>query len=75
MRKPAEDLCKGESPRSRRAAETRANKELGPHCYHYDQWVSHIKTALDPHTASDPFFYSEADEGSHIVGHDRAQRR
>jgi glycolate oxidase len=40
----------------------RANKELGPHCYHYDRWVSRLKTALDPNTASDPFFYAEADE-------------
>ncbi len=35
-----------------------ANKELGPACGHYDRWVSRIKAALDPETASDPFFYS-----------------
>jgi glycolate oxidase len=38
-----------------------ANKELGPECYHYDRWVSRIKAALDPNTASDPFFYAEAE--------------
>ncbi|NOQ82737.1 MAG: hypothetical protein GQ551_01920, partial [Myxococcales bacterium] len=36
-----------------------ANKELGPACYHYDRWVSRIKAALDPNTASDPFFYAD----------------
>lgn len=38
-----------------------ANKELGPECSHYDRWVKRIKTALDPNTASDPFFYAEGE--------------
>ena len=35
------------------------NAVLGPACHDYDLWLSRIKKALDPHTASDPFFYSE----------------
>jgi hypothetical protein len=38
-----------------------ANKKLGPACSHYDRWVSRLKAALDPNTASDPFFYAEPD--------------
>ena len=35
------------------------NARLGPHCGNYHKWMAKIKTALDPNTASDPFFYSE----------------
>jgi len=35
------------------------NNLLGPHCFNYHIWLSKIKKALDPNTASDPHFYSE----------------
>jgi hypothetical protein len=31
----------------------------GPTCSNYQIWLARIKAALDPHTASDPFFYAE----------------
>jgi len=40
----------------------KANKELGPACYHYDRWVSRLKAALDPNMASDPLFYAEPED-------------
>jgi glycolate oxidase len=36
-----------------------ANQEFGPACSNYHIWLSRIKAALDPYTASDPFFYAE----------------
>ncbi len=30
-----------------------------PKCHNYQNYMAKIKRALDPHTASDPFFYSE----------------
>lgn len=38
------------------------NKRFGPACRNYPLWMSKIKKALDPNTASDPFFYSEPEE-------------
>lgn len=35
------------------------NERLGPHCNDYQKWMAKIKKALDPNTASDPYFYSE----------------
>jgi glycolate oxidase len=35
------------------------NAKLGPHSGDYHKWMQKIKAALDPNTASDPFFYSE----------------
>jgi FAD/FMN-containing dehydrogenase len=37
-----------------------ANQTFGPACSDYHIWLSRIKTALDPNSASDPFFYAEA---------------
>lgn len=36
-----------------------ANRVFGPACGNYDTWLRRIRAALDPHTASDPFFYAE----------------
>lgn len=36
-----------------------ANQTFGPACSDYHIWLARIKTALDPNTASDPFFYAE----------------
>ena len=36
-----------------------ANTKLGPECHNYHLWLAKIKKALDPNTASDPYFYSE----------------
>jgi glycolate oxidase len=35
------------------------NQRFAPHCSDYPRWMRRIKQALDPHTASDPFFYAE----------------
>ncbi len=35
------------------------NARFGPACRDYPVWMSRIKRALDPNTASDPFFYAE----------------
>jgi FAD/FMN-containing dehydrogenase len=35
-----------------------ANRIFGPACGDYHIWLARIKTALDPNSASDPFFYS-----------------
>jgi glycolate oxidase len=35
------------------------NKRFGPACHDYPKYLSKIKKALDPNTASDPFFYAE----------------
>jgi len=35
------------------------NKRFGPACHNYPEFMSKIKKALDPNTASDPFFYAE----------------
>jgi glycolate oxidase len=37
-----------------------ANQTFGPACSDYHIWLSRIKTALDPNSASDPFFYAKA---------------
>ena len=37
-----------------------ANRTFGPACGNYQIWLARIKAALDPQTASDPFFYAEA---------------
>jgi len=37
-----------------------ANQVFGPACSAYHLWLARIKSALDPNTASDPFFYSES---------------
>lgn len=36
-----------------------ANQVLGPACGDYHIWLARIKSALDPNSASDPFFYAE----------------
>jgi FAD/FMN-containing dehydrogenase len=36
------------------------NRVLGPACGNYQVWLARIKSALDPHLASDPFFYAES---------------
>jgi glycolate oxidase len=36
-----------------------ANQEFGPACSNYHIWLARIKAALDPNTASDPFFYAQ----------------
>jgi hypothetical protein len=36
-----------------------ANQKFGPACGDYHIWLERIKSALDPNTASDPFFYAE----------------
>jgi FAD/FMN-containing dehydrogenase len=41
-----------------------ANRVFGPACGDYHTWLARIKAALDPNTASDPFFYAEADKDS-----------
>jgi FAD/FMN-containing dehydrogenase len=38
-----------------------ANRTFGPACGDYHIWLARIKSALDPHGASDPFFYAEAE--------------
>jgi FAD/FMN-containing dehydrogenase len=38
-----------------------ANRTFGPACGDYHIWLARIKAALDPNTASDPFFYAEAE--------------
>jgi hypothetical protein len=38
------------------------NDLFGPECGDYHKWMGKIKRALDPNTASDPFFYSEPEE-------------
>jgi hypothetical protein len=40
-----------------------ANWIFGPACSDYHIWLARIKAALDPNTASDPFFYAEPLEG------------
>ncbi len=35
------------------------NERLGPACNHYHHWQGRLKKALDPNTATDPFFYAE----------------
>jgi len=37
-----------------------ANQTFGPACSDYHIWLARIKSALDPHSASDPFFYANA---------------
>lgn len=44
-----------------------ANQKFGPACGNYHIWLSRIKSALDPHTASDPFFYAEAEKNRKTV--------
>ena len=39
------------------------NKRFGPACRDYPKYMSKIKKALDPNTASDPFFYAEPEAG------------
>ena len=36
-----------------------SNRTFGPACGDYHIWLARIKSALDPNTASDPFFYAE----------------
>jgi len=38
-----------------------ANQTFGPACGDYHIWLSRIKAALDPNSASDPFFYAQAE--------------
>jgi len=38
------------------------NARFGPACSDYHIWTSRIKRALDPNTASDPFFYAEPED-------------
>jgi hypothetical protein len=38
-------------------AGTDKNRRYGPHCSNYHEWMVKIKKALDPHTASDPYWY------------------
>jgi len=40
-----------------------ANERFGPACSDYHLWMNKIKKALDPHNASDPFFYADPDRG------------
>jgi len=35
------------------------NSRFGPHCSNYHLWTAKLKNALDPKTASDPFFYAD----------------
>ena len=37
------------------------NRKFGPACGDYHIWLARIKSALDPNTASDPFFYAEGE--------------
>jgi len=39
-----------------------ANRVFGPACGDYHTWLARIKAALDPNTASDPFFYAHAEK-------------
>lgn len=39
-----------------------ANRTFGPACGNYDVWLARIKAALDPQSASDPFFYARAEK-------------
>ena len=39
------------------------NQRFGPHCGDYPRFMSKIKRALDPNTASDPFFFAEPESG------------
>ena len=43
---------------------TEWNLKFGPACGNYHVWLKKIKTALDPNTASDPFFYAEVEKKS-----------
>ncbi len=43
------------------------NRKFGPACGNYHIWLSRIKTALDPSSASDPFFYAEVEQTSYEV--------
>jgi len=36
-----------------------ANRTFGPACGDYHIWLARIKSALDPNSASDPFFYAK----------------
>lgn len=36
-----------------------ANQKYGPACSDYHIWLTRIKSALNPNSASDPFFYAE----------------
>ncbi|MFW9992530.1 MAG: FAD-binding oxidoreductase [Candidatus Odinarchaeota archaeon] len=38
-----------------------SNRKFGPACSNYHIWLERIKSALDPNTASDPFFYAEVE--------------
>ncbi len=38
-----------------------ANQKFVPACGDYQIWMERIKSALDPNTASDPFFYAEVE--------------
>ena len=40
-----------------------ANQTFGPACSDYHIWLARIKDALDPYSASDPFFYSAGSVG------------
>jgi hypothetical protein len=42
------------------------NERFGPACRDYPKYMSKIKKALDPNTASDPFFYAEP-EGDRLI--------
>ncbi|HSB66892.1 MAG TPA: FAD-binding protein [Anaerolineales bacterium] len=51
-----------------------ANQIFGPACNDYHIWLARIKSALDPYTASDPFFYAaakEKDEGKTQSTHEK----
>jgi len=41
---------------------TDANSVFGPACGDYHIWLARIKAAIDPNTASDPFFYAQANK-------------
>lgn len=43
-----------------------ANGRFGPACGDYQVWLSRIKAALDPASASDPFFYAEPEEAPRL---------
>lgn len=44
------------------------NAKFGPACGNYHVWFAKIKKALDPNTASDPFFYAEPEnEGKDFI--------
>ncbi|MDD1756873.1 MAG: FAD-binding oxidoreductase [Methanomassiliicoccales archaeon] len=44
------------------------NKRFGPACRDYPRYMSKIKRALDPNTASDPFFYAEPEDEGRTEG-------